>query len=142
MNIQAVETLANLVANSSIYEVTVIEGQDSIRVKNSSIIKPNQKESHLMESLPVASPQVDPILEKKHHIRSTQIGWFQVAGDTIADPLVKVGDGVSVGQTLAFIGVMGKLEPIISTQVGRIKAILAENEQPVEYGTSLFELED
>lgn len=143
MDIQAVQQLANLVAQSSLYEVTIRDGQDSIRVKNSLGIQSTNlvQNTTLPNSQIDSSSYTDSPIQKKNLIHSRHIGWLRLGKDTLSVPLVKVGDTVGVGQTLAYVGVLGKLEPVVSDKAGKIEAILAENAHVVEYGTPLFALE-
>jgi acetyl-CoA carboxylase biotin carboxyl carrier protein len=52
-----------------------------------------------------------------------------------------VGDRVRKGQTLCILEAMKLMNEIESEQDGVVRAILAENGEPVEYGQPLFELE-
>ncbi|HWS76445.1 MAG TPA: biotin/lipoyl-containing protein, partial [Quisquiliibacterium sp.] len=58
-----------------------------------------------------------------------------------ADPFVKVGSTVKVGDTVCLIEAMKLLNEIEADKAGVIKAILVENGQPVEYGQPLFVIE-
>ncbi|MBE0594817.1 MAG: biotin/lipoyl-binding protein, partial [Gemmatimonadales bacterium] len=51
------------------------------------------------------------------------------------------GDTVAEGDTLCIIEAMKLLNEIEADKAGRIKAILVENGQPVEFGQPLFVIE-
>jgi acetyl-CoA carboxylase biotin carboxyl carrier protein len=51
---------------------------------------------------------------------------------------VEVGHSVKVGDTLCIIEAMKMLNQIQADKSGVIKAILVENEQPVEFGQPLM----
>ena len=53
----------------------------------------------------------------------------------------QVGDTVKVGDTLCIIEAMKMLNQIESDKSGIVKAILVENEQPVEFDQVLFIVE-
>ena len=55
-----------------------------------------------------------------------------------ADPYVEGGMMVEVGQTVCIIEAMKLMNEIESDVRGRIVQVMAENNQPVEYGQVLF----
>ena len=68
-------------------------------------------------------------------------GTFYRAASPSAKSFVEVGQSVGVGDTLCIIEAMKLLNQIEADKAGTIKAILAENGQPVEYGQPLFIIE-
>ena len=58
-----------------------------------------------------------------------------------ANPFVGVGDVVVPGQTLCILEAMKLMNEVKVEHAGIVRAIHAENAQPVEYGQLLFELE-
>ena len=54
---------------------------------------------------------------------------------------MEVGSSVNVGDTLCIIEAMKIMNQIEADKAGVIKAILAENGEPVEYGQPLFIIE-
>jgi acetyl-CoA carboxylase biotin carboxyl carrier protein len=69
------------------------------------------------------------------------VGTFYRAPSPEAPAYVDVGDRVRKGQTLCILEAMKLMNEIESEQDGVVRAILAENGEPVEYGQPLFELE-
>jgi acetyl-CoA carboxylase biotin carboxyl carrier protein len=69
------------------------------------------------------------------------VGTFYAASSPGAAPFVQVGSSVSVGDTLCIVEAMKMLNQIEADKAGTIKAILAENAQPVEFGQPLFIIE-
>ena len=69
------------------------------------------------------------------------VGTFYAAPSPGAPAFVKVGSNVSVGDTLCIVEAMKMLNQIEADKAGTIKAILAENAQPVEFGQPLFVIE-
>lgn len=74
-------------------------------------------------------------------ITSPMVGIFYQAPAENADPYVKAGDSVKVGDTLCIIEAMKLMNEITAERDGKITAVLAENGQVVEYGTPLFAIE-
>ena len=66
------------------------------------------------------------------------VGTFYRASAPGAKPFVEVGQTVKSGQTLCIIEAMKLLNEIETDRDGIVKAVLAENGQPVEYGEPLF----
>ena len=76
-----------------------------------------------------------------HVVESPMVGTFYAASSPGAAPFVQVGSSVSVGDTLCIVEAMKRLNQIEADKAGTIKAILAENAQPVEFGQPLFIIE-
>jgi len=74
-------------------------------------------------------------------ITSPMVGTFYRAPAPDADPYVEVGDIVEVGQTVCIVEAMKLMNEIESEVRGRIVQIMVENEQPVEFGQKLFQVE-
>ena len=66
------------------------------------------------------------------------VGTFYAAPSPGASPFVQVGDRVSEGETLCIIEAMKLMNQIEADKTGTIKAVLAENGQPVEFDQPLF----
>ncbi len=96
----------------------------------------------------LSAPIVSDIEEKKtekiengNYIIAPLVGIFYRAPAPGAPPFVNEGDLVEVGQTLCIIEAMKLMNEVKSDIRGRIKEILVENGQPVEYGQKLFLIE-
>ena len=66
------------------------------------------------------------------------VGTFYRSASPGAKPFVEVGDTVQQGDALCIIEAMKLMNEIEADDAGVVKAILAENGQPVEYGQPLF----
>jgi acetyl-CoA carboxylase biotin carboxyl carrier protein len=66
------------------------------------------------------------------------VGSFYRSASPGSAPFVEVGQSVEVGDTLCIIEAMKLLNQIEADKAGTIKAILAENGEPIEYGQTLF----
>lgn len=74
-------------------------------------------------------------------VESPMPGVFYRAPQPGAPPFVEVGDVVAAGQTLCVVEAMKLFNELTADLDGRVRAIHADNGQPVEFGTLLFELE-
>jgi oxaloacetate decarboxylase alpha subunit len=74
-------------------------------------------------------------------VESPMVGTFYRASRPGAPPYVAVGDVVTVGQTLCILEAMKLMNEVKAELDGVVRAIHAENAQPVEFGQLLFEIE-
>jgi biotin carboxyl carrier protein len=90
---------------------------------------------------PIAPPPAAPaaaIESRFVAIKSPMVGTFYRSPAPDADPYVESGMMVEVGQTVCIIEAMKLMNEIESDVRGRIVQVMAENNQPVEYGQVLF----
>jgi len=153
MDIRKVKKLMEMLEESSLAEMEIIEGEESIRLSKSS----NMPNSNIVNQVPanvistntplgVTSEQsaAKEEVEEKisgHEIKSPMVGTFYEAPSPGSKPFVNIGDTVKAGDTLCIIEAMKMLNQIESEKSGVIKAILAENGQPVEFNQVLFIVE-
>jgi acetyl-CoA carboxylase biotin carboxyl carrier protein len=74
-------------------------------------------------------------------IKSPMVGTFYGRSNPNADPYVRVGDVVTPETTVCIIEAMKVFNEIPAEVNGRIVAILAEDEDPVEFGKPLFKVD-
>ncbi len=74
-------------------------------------------------------------------VPSPMVGTIYRAAEPGATPFIEVGSQVTEGQTLLIIEAMKTMNHIPAPRAGTVKAILVENEQPVEFGEPLVILE-
>lgn len=164
MDLNYLKKLLKIVDESGVDEVEIEEEGTKIRIKKSPTYKENSQNVfpfpfpqnfQLPAQTPVAQPQpsAPAIIEEKkvvedkkpekkyHEIKSPIVGTFYRAPSPDAEPYVKVGDTVQVGQVLCIVEAMKLMNEIESDVNGKIVQILVENAQPVEYGQTLFLIE-
>ncbi len=73
-------------------------------------------------------------------VASPMVGTFYRAPNPEAEPFVKEGDRVEVGQTLCIIEAMKLMNEIEAETAGTIVDILPENAQPIEFGEVIFRI--
>src|SRR2546426_5527795 len=74
-------------------------------------------------------------------IPSPMVGTFYQSPEPAAQPYVKVGSRVSVGQVVCIIEAMKIMSEIESEVSGVIREVTAQNAQPVEFGQVLFRVD-
>lgn len=92
---------------------------------------------------PAQEPQADTAAGSGNgvEVKSPMVGTFYAAPKPGADPFVKVGDTVEVGQVLGIVEVMKLMNNIEAKTAGTVTEILAENEDAVEHGQTLMIIE-
>jgi acetyl-CoA carboxylase biotin carboxyl carrier protein len=127
----ATKTIANpgTVAISSPSPAPVAQEATSTQA-STAMIQPEQPQ-----------PEAATALENIVEVRSPMVGTFYHAPAPDAEPYVQVGDIVTVNQVLCIIEAMKLMNEIESEWRGRIKEILIDNSQPVEYNQVLFRIE-
>lgn len=73
-----------------------------------------------------------------HVVTSPIVGTFYSSPSPGADPFVRVGDRVKVGQVLCIVEAMKLMNEIESDVDGTLTEVVTKNGQPVEYGEPLF----
>ena len=158
MDIRKVKKLMEMLEESSLSELEVIEGEESIRLSKSSNLTtenittqiPNQIPYQVNprdQNPPAQIPEQSNIIDKEnleisgYEVKSPMVGTFYEAPSPGSKPFVSVGDVVKKGDVLCIIEAMKMLNQIESDKGGEIKAILVENAQPVEFNQVLFVIE-
>lgn len=152
MDIRKVKKLMEMLEESSLSELEVIEGEESIRLsKNSNEIhqdiveqkQSNYDNANVLENVSNKSADESEFANKVsgHEIKSPMVGTFYEAPSPGSKPFVSIGDTVKTGDVLCIIEAMKMLNQIESDKSGVVKAILVENAQPVEFNQVLFIIE-
>ena len=147
MDIRKVKKLIELLEESNISELEIHEGEESVRISRHG--SGAVMAAPVMAAAPVAVPVAPAAAEADsseaeisgHKVVSPMVGSFYRAATPGANPFVEVGQSVSVGDTLCIIEAMKLLNQIEADKAGKVKAILVENGEPVEYGQTLFVIE-
>jgi acetyl-CoA carboxylase biotin carboxyl carrier protein len=74
-------------------------------------------------------------------IKSPMVGTFYQSPEPGAQPYVKVGSRVNVGQVVCIIEAMKIMNEIESEVAGVVKEVCVQNMQPVEFGQVLFRVD-
>ncbi len=151
MDVRKIKKLIDLLQDSDIAEIEIKEGDDSVRISRVSSVVPSMP---VMQNTPVYAPtpqaetpkteattatqESQPTAPTGHTIESPMVGTFYRASSPGAKPFAEVGQSVKAGDTLCIIEAMKMLNQIQADKSGVIKAILVENEQPVEFGQPLM----
>lgn len=156
MDIRKVKKLIEMLEESSLAEIEIKEGEESIRISRASstggpaiaavatpaaapapAALPPPHPAAATPSAPVAAPTVPA----GQTVTSPMVGTFYRSPSPGAKPFVDVGSEVKAGDVLCIIEAMKMMNQIESDKAGTIKAVLKENGEPVEFGEPLFVVE-
>jgi len=148
MDIRKVKKLIELLEESGIAEIEIHEGEESVRISRASQTVPTMMAAPApVAAAPVAAPAPvaveasDSGIPSGHQVTSPIVGTFYRSPSPTAKVFVEVGQSVNAGDTLCIIEAMKIMNQIEADKGGVVKAILAENGEPVEYGQPLFVIE-
>ena len=144
---QAIKELAELLHENNLSEIDYESNGVHIR-----IVGPKSAQTQVVAqpmNMPVVAannpvPAVHeekPIAKAENNLVSPMVGIVYLAKDPSSPNFVKVGDTVSVGQTICLIEAMKTFNPIKATKSGKIVSVLVESGSPVEFNQPLFALE-
>jgi acetyl-CoA carboxylase biotin carboxyl carrier protein len=150
VDIRKVKKLMEMLEESSLSELEIIEGEESIRLsKATNVLSQNEVNQFPVAHNPI-NPQINsdvnetivaPLEVTGHEIKSPMVGTFYEAPSPEAKSFVSIGDSVKAGDTLCIIEAMKMLNQIESDKSGIVKAILVKNAQPVEFNQVMFVVE-
>ena len=135
---QTIRELADLLHELNLTEIEYNAEGVHLRVAGNGSARPEP----VVAPAPVAvNPTPSQAETAKNQIRSPMVGVAYLTNDENSPAFVKVGDRVSVGQTVCLIEAMKTFNPIKADKAGVIKAVLIESGSPVEYNQPLFDVE-
>ncbi len=155
MDIRKVKKLIELLEESGIAEIEITEGEESVRISRygggTPLISQAAAPAAAMAATPAAAPApaaaapattpAGKEIPPGHQVKAPMVGTFYRSSSPGAKSFVEVGQGVKEGDTLCIIEAMKMMNQIEADKAGTIKAILADNGDPVEFGQPLFVIE-
>jgi acetyl-CoA carboxylase biotin carboxyl carrier protein len=160
MDIRKIKKLIELLEESSLTEIEIVEGEESVRLSRGGVMaSPAQLQAQIPagvqaaawsapavqgvdNSAPPAQPEAavaaeEPVPEGEL-VRAPMVGTFYDAASPESDPFASLGQKVSAGETMCIIEAMKMFNQIEAEVSGTVVAILVENGQPVEFDQPLF----
>jgi acetyl-CoA carboxylase biotin carboxyl carrier protein len=151
MDLRKLKTLIDLVSESNISELEITEAEGKVRIVKAGGAP--AAPAHAAASAPptaaapapavaLAAPAAEAPAEPEGKvIKSPMVGTFYRAASPGAKAFVELGDEVKEGMPVCIIEAMKIMNEIESDCAGKLKRILCENGQAVEFGQPLFIVE-
>ena len=153
MELKYIKELVKLIDNTSVTEIEIEKDDTKLRIaKNNEVqivsqnmapqaVAPQAQPAPVAAAVVESAAVVDDEKGNFDEIKSPMVGTFYSSPSPQDDPFIKVGDNVTVGQTLCIIEAMKLMNEIKAEKSGKIAKILVENADPVEYNQALFYIE-
>ncbi len=144
-----IQALAQLLRESDLTELEVEREGDELKVRLSRAAPPSACPAlaALPQALPHPAMHVAPAPQPApgadgpdltQAVTSPMVGTAYLSSEPGAEPFVSIGDEVAEGDTLLIIEAMKTMNQIPAPRAGRVRAVLVENAEPVEFGEPLL----
>ena len=153
MDIRKVKKLIELLEASSVDEIEIKEGEESVRISRNTA-------ASITMAAPVTAPAVPATLapalaasapaptaaevgtpSAANAVKSPMVGTFYRSPSPDATPFVEIGQSVRAGDVLCIVEAMKMMNQIEADRAGTVTAIHAENGEPVEFDQPLITVE-
>ncbi len=153
IDLEIVEKLLELLSQSDADKIEIRDGDESIKVsRNSGGAVAYQVASPALSAPPALSAAAEThsggaveasggSADNLTEIASPMVGTFYAQSEPGADPYVRVGDRISIGQTLCIIEAMKIMNTLDAEVTGVLKEINVTDATPVEFGQVLFRVD-
>ncbi|PHM65349.1 acetyl-CoA carboxylase biotin carboxyl carrier protein subunit [Xenorhabdus stockiae] len=152
MDIRKIKKLIELVEESGISELEISEGEESVRISRTTAVQgmpitqqyisaPAQQPAPVAAPAPAAPAAPAAAEISGHTVRSPMVGTFYRSPSPDAKPFIEIGQHVNQGDTLCIVEAMKMMNQIEADKTGVVKAILAQDGQPVEFDEPLVIIE-
>ena len=142
-NLERLQQLVELMEEHALSEVDLQHNHQRIRLRRGAIGEVQVVRPQATTTAPVAltdSP-ADVGVDNIVTINSPMVGTFYTRPNPETDAFVKVGDHVNADTIVCVVEAMKVFNEIPADVSGQIVAVLAENEESVEFGRPLFKVD-
>ena len=158
MDLAKVRSLIKMLDGTDVGEIEIKEDGQSVRItrlQQNVIVNTigqnafSQPASTAQSIHATATTEPVPVKEinkpdetiKGHPLKSPMVGTVYLSSSPDAEPFVRVGQRVEIGDIICIVEAMKMFNQIEADIAGTITGRLVENGQPVEYGQTLFIIE-
>ncbi len=148
MDIRKIKKLIELLEDSDVSEIEIVEGEESVRIARSTGVTyaaPMAVAPMAAAAPTAAAPASAPsaadnetLMPPGTLMESPMVGTFYRSSSPTTKPFAEVGQSVNKGDTICIIEAMKIMNQIEAEISGTIRAILVEDGQPVEFGEPLI----
>ena len=148
--LERIRRLIELMKEHDLSEIDLRQSQHRIRLCRGSLAEPQVRSLPAAASPvacsaagprpPVRRPRAD---DDAHiiYIKSPMVGTFYSKPNPNSEPYVRVGDHIDEATTICIIEAMKVFNEIPAEVSGRVMAVLADDEEPVDFGRPLFKVD-
>lgn len=146
-DIDYVEKLAKVLADNSLTEISLEDGEQAITLRNEVMgvaaapVAVAAPQAPANVPAPAVAPAAQDAAHKGKALTSPMVGTFYSAPSPDADAFVKVGQTIKEGDVVCIVEAMKLMNEIESDFSGKITEICVEDGQPVEFGQVLMYIE-
>lgn len=152
IDLKKLEKLIGLMADNDLTEIELDDGTEKVQLKRGNASGPVQVVAPSAPPAAAPAPAATPApaaptsggsapAAKGPSIDSPMVGTFYSASNPDSPAFVKPGDSVTADTVVCIIEAMKVFNEIKAEKSGKVKAVLVENGDAVEFGQPLFELE-
>ena len=152
IDLKKLEKLIGMMADNDLTEIELDDGTEKVQLKRGSVAGPVQviapaaapapaAAAAAPASAPVASEAAAPAAAAGPTIDSPMVGTFYSASNPDSPAFIKPGDSVTADSVVCIVEAMKVFNEIKAEKSGKVKSVLVENGDAVEFGQPLFELE-
>ena len=140
---ELVRKLAGLLDETGLGEIEYSIDNWKIRVvKHTSISIPaSQNVTGILENRPTNNTNEPQSTEGPEVLKSPMVGTAYLTPDPDSPPFVIVGSDVNEGETVLIIEAMKVMNPIPAHKSGKVKEILVQGSDPLEFGQPIMVIE-
>jgi|TARA_E500000178_G_scaffold105425_2_gene105074 acetyl-CoA carboxylase biotin carboxyl carrier protein len=149
MDIRKVKKLIELLEASSVDEIEIKEGEESVRISRNTgapmmaaapamMPAPAMPQAPAPAAAPAPAPEPAPASGAENALRSPMVGTFYRSPSPDAAPFVEVGQSVRAGDVLCIVEAMKMMNQIEADHAGTVTAIHVDNGEPVEFDQPLI----
>ena len=145
MNIKDIEKLIKILKESDVNEITIEEEGVKIQIKRDISYKENIRVLNSCNTLKpdkITSEKIDTPMEETEFIRAKMPGTFYRAPSPDSPVYVKEGVIINEDTVVCIIEAMKIFNEVKAGICGKIKKILVNDGDSVEYDQALFEIEN
>ncbi|MBC8493557.1 MAG: acetyl-CoA carboxylase biotin carboxyl carrier protein [Candidatus Thioglobus sp.] len=147
MDIRKVKKLMELLEQSGMAEIEIVEGEESVRISRYGDAPIAAAPMQIAAPAPVAAAPAPTAAEAPtataatvdgHPITSPMVGTFYTSASPTSDAFVTIGQHVNQGDTICIVEAMKIMNQIEADQSGTVTEILCKDGDAVEFGQTLI----